>query len=261
MSKLQSTTRGRAKQLRSCHRQQEKIVLNIQERLQEKRRKEADIIQRVVTDGGPCLHSADINRLVSRLTWEKDKGSDWEGLAGRSQISEDSPEEGQRSAVSRLSWYPHDAANIPCDPWAQPNEDEEDADVSQPKHLRLDSHGEDQDCTDTVPFVFTVQGEWVSVYFDDQFYVGQVIDVHNPSEATVQYLKQTKGRKDYFWYPKVWMLPGQWLSLSSVGSLTWPQSAMTSEYGGCQTLMTFLKPIVDLRNLLSDVLQPLWPGL
>ena len=104
----------------------------------------------------------------------------------------------EKALKDHSSAYDLDAANIPTDPPSWSNEDDEDVAVSQPKHSRLDSHGEDQDCTDTVPFVFTVQGEWVSVYFDDQFYVGQVIDVHNPSEATVQYLKQTKGRKDYF---------------------------------------------------------------
>ena len=33
--------------------------------------KKAGFIQRVLTNGGPCNHTADVNRLVSRLRQEK----------------------------------------------------------------------------------------------------------------------------------------------------------------------------------------------
>ena len=70
-----------------------------------------------------------------------------------------------------FSTDPQDALHMPADSPAQPSEDE-DAAISQPKHPCLDSHCEDQDATDIAPPAFTVQWEWVSVYFDYQFYVG-----------------------------------------------------------------------------------------
>lgn len=101
---------------------------------------------------------------------------------------------------------PQDAADLPADLPAQVSTEDLpadppaqlDEDSSLPKHPCLE-RAED---TDDTPFSFTGQGEWVAVYFDQQFYVGQVIDVHSSSEATVQYLEQTKCRKDYFRYPQ-----------------------------------------------------------
>ena len=43
----------------------------------------------------------------------------------------------------------------------------------------------------------------MATFYDQTFYVGQVIEVFNPQSAMVQYLEQLKSRKDYFNWPKV----------------------------------------------------------
>ena len=49
------------------------------------------------------------------------------------------------------------------------------------------------------PFQFTKQGQWVAVYYFEEFYIGQVFAMRNNSqEATVQYLEKTNGGKDCF---------------------------------------------------------------
>ena len=40
-------------------------------------------------------------------------------------------------------------------------------------------------------------------FYDQMFYLGQVIEVFNPQSAMVQYLEQSKSQKDYFKWPKV----------------------------------------------------------
>ena len=132
---------------------------------------------------------------------EEEQGSDENSSARWHQIPEGSLAELENARKDYFSTDPQDAAHMPADPPAQSSEDE-DAAVSQPKHPRLDSHCDYQDATDIAPPAFTVQGEWVAVYFDNQFYVGEVIDVHSPSETTVQYLEQMKSHKDYFRHSK-----------------------------------------------------------
>ena len=229
VSTLLSTARRRAKQLRNDHRQQERVVrMKIRERLQENERKkqakeadaaqkQSEIIQRVLTNGGPCKKTGDINKLVSRLEQENRSKSQIKKILqdeiryqkmilkkGKDLRIAGSLDDLQKALEDHFSGCTEgDAAQM------DPSEGEDNADVPQPKRRRLDSHSEDQDASgtsenesDAVAFAFTEQGEWVSVYFDNQFYVGQVIEVHNPLEATIQYLEQTKGCKDYFRYPK-----------------------------------------------------------
>ena len=56
---------------------------------------------------------------------------------------------------------------------------------------------------DDLPFSFSGQGQWVATYYDEQFFTGQVIEVHDPQSAVVQYLEQLKGRSNLFKWPKV----------------------------------------------------------
>ena len=43
----------------------------------------------------------------------------------------------------------------------------------------------------------------MATFYDQMFYLGQVIEVFNPHSAMVQYLEQSKSQKDYFKWPKV----------------------------------------------------------
>ena len=70
------------------------------------------------------------------------------------------------------------------------------------KRQRFESESREED-VEEVPLVFSSQGEWIAAYYDDQFYIGQVIEVHSETEATVQYLTKARGRSDYFRWPEV----------------------------------------------------------
>ena len=50
---------------------------------------------------------------------------------------------------------------------------------------------------------FTRQGEWVAVFYDSSFYIGQVIEVQSEGTATVQYLTKVKDHPSYFCWPSV----------------------------------------------------------
>ncbi|KAL3881059.1 hypothetical protein ACJMK2_033255 [Sinanodonta woodiana] len=50
-------------------------------------------------------------------------------------------------------------------------------------------------------FQFRHQGVWVAVYYDDQYYIGQVLEVHQPDLALVQFLCQIKTKTDFFKWP------------------------------------------------------------
>ncbi|KAL8615928.1 hypothetical protein ACOMHN_034604 [Nucella lapillus] len=50
---------------------------------------------------------------------------------------------------------------------------------------------------------FTRQGEWVAVFYDQGFFIGQVTLVENPGTAHVSFLENTKSRRDYFRWPRV----------------------------------------------------------
>ena len=52
-------------------------------------------------------------------------------------------------------------------------------------------------------YEFTRQGEWVAVFYDSNFYIGQVIEVQSEGTATVQYLTKAKGHPSYFRWPSV----------------------------------------------------------
>ncbi|KAL8580974.1 hypothetical protein ACOMHN_017540 [Nucella lapillus] len=49
----------------------------------------------------------------------------------------------------------------------------------------------------------TRQGEWVAVFYDQGFFIGQVTLVENPGTAHVSFLENTKSCRDYFRWPRV----------------------------------------------------------
>ncbi|GFS27272.1 hypothetical protein ElyMa_005252700 [Elysia marginata] len=50
-------------------------------------------------------------------------------------------------------------------------------------------------------FQFSQQGQWVAVYFDNTFYVGQVITVHSPVKAHVKFLTVCAARTSCYRWP------------------------------------------------------------
>lgn len=51
------------------------------------------------------------------------------------------------------------------------------------------------DATDETGLSFSRQGQWVATFYDQMFYLGQVIEVFNPQSAMVQYLEQSKSKR------------------------------------------------------------------
>jgi len=195
-SKLMKFARKEGKPLRQQHRQQEKLVmLRIREKLIQNERKKletdakqaaakADLIRRLAIHGGPCFTSNDIDALVSRL--RREKGSVLVN-ALKDQIRY------QKSILNRkgdlrLSGSLEELTQILKDHLQDENSDEQ-----APEEAFLESE----------PFAFQHQGQWVAVFYDDQFYIGQVVHVMNKDMAMVNYLERTTGRSDYFKWPRV----------------------------------------------------------
>ena len=86
-------------------------------------------------------------------------------------------------------------------------EPEEDTDIPERgkrKRGQDSSDSESDSETSEQPsesFCFNRQWQWVSVYYDDNFYIGQVVMVKSKDVAVVKFLQQTKGRFDYFRWP------------------------------------------------------------
>ena len=55
--------------------------------------------------------------------------------------------------------------------------------------------------TNTTPFIFTQQGMWVAVAYENDFYIGQTTMLDSQETATVQFLNQ--GYQDIFRWPRV----------------------------------------------------------
>ena len=175
--------RKEGKSLRQPHRQQEKFVMlcirekliqNEQKRLERDAKQAAakdDLIRRLAIHGGPCFTSNDIDALVSRLRREKESVL---VNAVKDQIRY------QKSILNRkgdlrLSGSLEELTQI------------------APEEAFLESE----------PFAFQHQGQWVAVFYNDQFYIGQVVHVINKDMAMVNYLERTTGRSDYFKWPRV----------------------------------------------------------
>ncbi|KAK3803823.1 hypothetical protein RRG08_056307 [Elysia crispata] len=43
---------------------------------------------------------------------------------------------------------------------------------------------------------------WLAVYYDDQFYVAQVMDFISTNSAEIKFLEQTKANEKYFPWPR-----------------------------------------------------------
>ena len=52
-----------------------------------------------------------------------------------------------------------------------------------------------------VPFFFKQQTQWVCVFYDNSYYVGQVLAIQNAQTADVKFLEKTRGRFDFFRWP------------------------------------------------------------
>lgn len=233
-SKLLSLARKHGKNLRFQHKEQERLVmLKIREKLLENQRqqllKEAKaaekrlvLVQSVRAHGGPCESKEDVKKLKRRL---KDAGKKLPFLknAFKNEIRYQKlvlKSKGSlklsgtlNDLISALQDHLPDQTDHAAVP-ASPVVVETRQDGPKQKRQRLDTTAASASCcqpsepavdstSDDKPFTFSAQGQWVATYYDDNFYVGQVIEVCSPQSGIVQYLQRTKARDDSFRWPIV----------------------------------------------------------
>ena len=163
----------------------------------------------VIEHGGPCESKQDVMKLKRKLKTEKvdqktiketlkneirymklvrkRKGMNMKGgVTELTQMLLDNLPDSQSEEIMQ--------AQIPYDP-------EEEIDEPQLKRPRLRQEEEE---TDKV-FKFGRQGQWVAVYSTSslKFKIGQVTDVLDENRATVTYLEEKEGRKDFFRFPLI----------------------------------------------------------
>ena len=214
----------------------EKLLENERQKLlkaAEVARKRALLIQKVMEHGGPFKYKGDVDLLVQRLRGKtkikealKDEIRFQKVVIGRKGDLKLSGTIEQLKQVLRAHL---DEQPVEAD---VPDETPENDEPDQPPHAvepgelsdtdqqeeptQADAYNESSDDNMTPPkkrprlhrehpspFIFTKQAQWVAVFYDQQFYIGQVLAVHSDTSATIQYLEKTKGRSDYFRWPTV----------------------------------------------------------
>lgn len=210
---IMAMARRKRKALREEHKRQEVLVrLHIKEKLlqneQEKKRKEArmaqqraSILQRVRRHGGPCCFGNDVSRLVQQLKRDgaskcrilnvlKDEVRFQKQILGVGKGLKITATLGdlQQALEAHLGQGPDDADDFSSD-------DE----ILDPPSKRQRTEG----LTLGDLHQFSRQGEWVAVYYDESFFIGQVLDILSSEAAHVTFLENTKSRKDYFRWPRL----------------------------------------------------------
>lgn len=180
--------RKKGKILRDKHREKERIVmLRLRQKLAENKQRQlekeakvaankTELIKRLALVGGPCDCAQDVDALVRNLTNEvhlnnvlKDQIRYQKTILRKGQglrlggTTEDLIE-GLKAHLGNAE--PASASNAAQDS----------------TEVEIEHEPE--------PFKFQNQGQWVAVYFDNTFYIGQVIHVLSNEKAIVKYLQQ-----------------------------------------------------------------------
>ena len=66
----------------------------------------------------------------------------------------------------------------------------------EPPEMRLCLQLEDDPLEEAEPFLFEKHGQWVAVFCDQQFCIGQVVHISNKDTAMVKYLERTSTQED-----------------------------------------------------------------
>ena len=196
---LLAFARRKGKTLRKDHQHQEKIVkLRLQQKLQEQRQRKAAreakqaatvnaIIQRLLAQGGPCKTPDDVDRLLSGLT-ERDALNFLKDQIRYLKLVLNKKDRSLRLSGTKdelaTSLKNHLSSSLDM-AWEGSEETFENEDISQ-------------DFT----FEFKRQGEWVAVYYDNTFYVGQVTHIIATDKAYVKYLERSQLSNSFKW-PRV----------------------------------------------------------
>ena len=215
---LMLVARRKGKLLRHHHKRQEQLVkLKIRQKLLENERKKhlkeakvarkrADLIRKVIVHGGPCEKKLDVRLLIGKLHRDSVSSSAVKEVL-RDEIRYQKTVL-RRKGTLKLAGTVTELTralelHLPEEEDAQPQvpatapDAEQAADVAE---LVVEAAEPEADAGH---YEFTRQGEWVAVFYDSNFYIGQVIEVQSEGTATVQYLTKAKGHPSYFRWPSV----------------------------------------------------------
>ncbi|RUS77903.1 hypothetical protein EGW08_014334 [Elysia chlorotica] len=204
---LLSSARKSAKPLRAKHRQREQAVIKAVRRKllenaaaqQELEMKAAasrkKLIEDVLQHGGPCRSPSDVKNLqaclsgkelITALKGEIKYQKVILGIPGVLKLSKTAKE-----LVSDLSL--HLSGQCSAEENVMEVEDMYRQDEEDMSNLSCRWQGEFK-CQSGI--------SWVAVYYDDQFYVGQVISIIKAESAEIKFLEQTKANAEYFRWPR-----------------------------------------------------------
>ncbi|KAL8568917.1 hypothetical protein ACOMHN_017088 [Nucella lapillus] len=157
----------------------------------------ASIIQRVRDHGGPCCFDSDVTTLVQQL---QDDGASCAKIVRCLQDEVRYQKQvlgvGKTLKITKTNGELQQALKAHLGPEQQTDHDsssEDDLEPPLPKRQRT---------MEPTP-EFTRQGEWVAVFYDQGFFIGQVTLVENPGTAHVSFLENTKSHRDYFRWLRV----------------------------------------------------------
>ncbi|GFR88070.1 hypothetical protein ElyMa_006091500, partial [Elysia marginata] len=222
-------SRKLGKRMRLAYRKREELVrLKIKEKLLENERKKhekelnvmkekGEIVKLVMKDGGVCETKKDVEKLKSSASYKAQlryhktvagvKGLQVSGskdqmyqrlvafLEEGRKIKGDlpSPPRKRRKIRSQSDTVTVIVNQIMGQMYTSFSKVEEDADDGE--------EGEERE--EEAEFVFENQGVWVAVYYDDRFYVGQVLDAQSKTTALVKFMEETKSQPGRFKWPRI----------------------------------------------------------
>ena len=85
---------------------------------------------------------------------------------------------------------------LPEPPTSSDSEYDSEPDTDAPSPCQSEAESENDISFDGN---FTCQGETVAVYYDQQLFIGEVLEVHSLSKATVTFMGQDSDSNSFFW--------------------------------------------------------------
>lgn len=219
---LRSSNQGKAALVTQQHRQRlEENKLEIEQKLQETLEMKRKIVAGVKQHGGPCLVPEDVDAILIRLEKAKSRDrldaiklelqyhkrvmgmkSPKLNVTGKlDQLVMNLKDFLSETAVTGLSesFNPDGDNNDSVDESFLITGDDDNADSGNPND-NLDQQPAKMRKLNS--FTFSQQGEWVAVFYDEEFYIGQVVNIANDQQADVQFLERCSLSNAKFRWPR-----------------------------------------------------------
>ena len=214
-SRLMEQSRKLGPQMRDADRQRKLLVLSeLQEAMEmeeeENRRKEQRKLQmkqkiadEITAQGGPCRSQHDVEGLLERFDSKTEKVNAikmqirylkvlMQVTDPRLQLSNLSLEDLSRNLSSYLE------EQLCCDDNQLAEHDLDHMMLDHPGETQEDGEEDVGEFTDP-PFKFTSQGQTVAVYYDDGFFIGQVLQVNSDNKAEISFMLQKNSSNVFRW--------------------------------------------------------------